>query len=128
MKDNKNTRQTQTQQTGVTQPIKQLTSILEKLHTQYNEPKTELENWTNTPQFVTAVILSAQATDKGVNKATPKLFEKYKTIEDFANADLEELTKMVSSINFYKMKAKRIINAAKFVKEQFKGKYPEDIE
>lgn len=102
--------------------------ILNLLHTQYNEPQTELENWTNTTQFMASVILSAQATDKGVNKITPVLFERYKTLDDFADANLEELSKLVSSINFYNMKAKRIIAAAKFVRENFNGEYPEDIE
>lgn len=106
----------------------QAKDVLERLHTQYNEPETELENWENTTQFMVCVILSAQATDKGVNKATPKLFEKYKDLDDFADANPEELAPLVSSINFYNMKTKRIIEAAKFVKEQFKGVYPTDIE
>jgi|688.fasta_scaffold01486_16 endonuclease-3 len=105
-----------------------ITEVLSKLHTIYNKPQTELENWTNTMQFTAAVILSAQATDKGVNKATPKLFERYKTVDDFANADLTELTTFVKSINFYNMKAKRIIDAAKFIKENFKGEFPAKIE
>ena len=108
---------------------KELTQqILNRLHIKYTEPQTELENWTNTTQFMVSVILSAQATDKGVNKATPALFAKYKTLDDFADADLAELSKLVSSINFYNMKAKRIIAAAQFVREVFKGEYPEDIE
>lgn len=102
--------------------------ILEKLHEEYDSPVTELDNWENPIQFMASVILSAQATDKGVNKITPALFAKYKTCEDFANADLEELTQMVSSINYYKTKAKRIIDANKFVLENFKGELPADME
>lgn len=102
--------------------------VLEKLHLEYDEPQTELEHWTNPIQFMVSVILSAQATDKGVNKVTPAIFAEYETAEDFANANLEKLTKMVSSINYYKTKAKRIIDAAKFVVESYGGELPPDME
>ncbi len=101
--------------------------ILEQLHKEYEEPETELENWVNPIQFMVAVILSAQATDKGVNKVTPKLFEKYKTATDFANANIEELTSYVSSINYYITKAKRIVAACDFVLKNFGGNLPADI-
>ncbi len=106
------------------QKIKQ---ILMELHEAYDSPVTELENWENPIQFMASVILSAQATDKGVNKVTPALFAKYKTATDFANADLEDLTKMVSSINYYKTKAKRIIDANKFITSNYRGVLPPDI-
>lgn len=103
-------------------------AILKKLHQKYKNPKTELENWTNTMQFAACVILSAQATDKGVNKITLKLFEKYHDIDDFANANLEDMQQLVSSINYYKTKAQRIIDAAKFVRDEFYGKFPKSID
>ena len=106
---------------------KKILEILSKLHSEYDEPKTELENWSNPIQFMAAVILSAQATDKGVNKVTPALFAKYKTANDFASADLEEITKMVASINYYKTKAKRIIDACAYIIEIFDGELPPDI-
>ena len=106
---------------------KKAKEIITQLHKVYEEPKTELENWQNPIQFMASVILSAQATDKGVNKATPALFAKYKTAEDFANADVEELMKLVSSINFYRVKAQRIIDANKFVIENYGGELPADI-
>lgn len=105
-------------------PIKE---VLKGLHSQYKNPKTELENWQNPIQFMVSVILSAQATDKGVNKVTPALFLKYKTAKDFATADINELTKLVSSINFYKVKAKRIMDACQFVLDNFGGELPADI-
>lgn len=102
--------------------------ILDLLHQTYPSPKTELENWETPFQFTACVILSAQATDKGVNKITKALFEKYKTVEDFANADLEELQSYVKSINYYKTKAQRIIDAAKFLEKNFASQLPQTID
>lgn len=104
------------------------TELLKILHQTYNKPVTELENWTNGIQFMVSVILSAQATDRGVNKATPALFAKYKTAKDFAEANLEDVQKLVSSINFYKVKAKRIIDACSFVQKNYGGELPKDID
>src|SRR3989338_5430686 len=103
-------------------------SLLEILHKEYTNPKTELDNWTTMPQFMASVILSAQATDKQVNKIAKSLFEKYSSVDDFANADINELEIIVSSINYYKTKAKRIIDANKFIKESFSGEIPKSIE
>src|SRR3989338_8230529 len=86
--------------------------MLAYLKKAYPKPKSELVH--HTPfQFVTAVILSAQCTDKAVNRLTETLFKKYKTPNDFANADPAEFTKEVSSVTFYRNKAKAIIGAAK---------------
>lgn len=106
---------------------KNIKQILQKLHTIYKNPKTELKNWRNPMQFVVCVILSAQATDKGVNKITSSLFNKYKSVKDFATADLDKLTELVSSINYYKTKAIRIKNAARHIKDHFDSKIPRDI-
>lgn len=89
----------------------------------YPIPESELVH--STPfQFVVAVILSAQCTDKAVNKLTASLFKKYKTPRDFANARLATFTKEVSSVPFFRNKAKAIIGAAKMVDEKFGGKVP----
>lgn len=98
------------------------------LHGYYKNPVTELENWTNPVQLMVCVILSAQATDKGVNKITPALFEKYKTVQDFASEKPEVLSKYVSSINFYNSKTERIIKACNFVIENYNGELPKDID
>ncbi len=79
-------------------------------------PKSELLY--DTPfQFVVAVMLSAQCTDKVVNRVTRPLFEKYKTALDFARARPATFQKEISSIPFFRNKTKHIIAAAK----QFKG-------
>src|SRR3954464_3083538 len=88
--------------------------IVAYLKKAYSEPKTELKY--HTPfQLVVAVMLSAQCTDKLVNKVTESLFKKYKTPKDFAEADLATLTGEISSVSFYQNKAKHIIGAAKIV-------------
>jgi len=90
----------------------------------YKDPKTELAY--RTPfQLVASVMLSAQATDKQVNKVTATLWKKYKTPKDFANASLATFTKEISSISFFRNKAKAIIGAAKLIEKSHKGKVPQ---
>ncbi len=89
----------------------------------YPDPKTELA-YTTPFQLVAAVMMSAQCTDKKVNAVTGTIYKKYKTIDDFANADLDEYSKEISSITFYRNKAKAVIAAAKMIRDEFKGKIP----
>ncbi|MDP2655506.1 MAG: endonuclease III [bacterium] len=97
--------------------------IVAYLKKTYPNPESELVH--QTPfQFVTAVILSAQCTDKAVNKVTSVLFKKYKTVKDFANANSATFTKEISSIPFFNNKAKAIIGAAKLIVEKHNGKVP----
>lgn len=79
-------------------------------------------------QLVVAVMLSAQCTDERVNKTTPELFNRCKTIEDFANIDIKELEEIIHPCGFYKNKAKNIKKCAKQVLEEFNGKVPETME
>ena len=72
-------------------------------------------------QMVVAVMLSAQCTDERVNKTTPTLFKKCKTIEDFANIDITELENIIHPCGFYKNKAKNIKLCAKQVLGNFNG-------
>ncbi|MDB5265701.1 MAG: Endonuclease [Parcubacteria group bacterium] len=97
--------------------------MLAYLKKAYPEPKTELTY--KTPiQLVASVMLSAQSTDKRVNLVTDTLWKKYKTVDDLANADLAEFTKEISSITFYRNKAKAIIGTAKMIRNEFGGKIP----
>ena len=75
-------------------------------------------------QLVVAVMLSAQCTDERVNKTTPELFSRCKTIQDFADIDINELEKIVHPCGFYKNKAKNIKLCAKQVLENFNGVVP----
>jgi endonuclease III len=102
---------------------KRAAKIISYLRKTYPEPASELVH--KTPfQFVVAVILSAQCTDKAVNKVTATLFKKYKTPKDFAETDLATFTKEISSIPFFNNKAKAITGAAKVIVEKHKGKVP----
>ena len=75
-------------------------------------------------QMVVAVMLSAQCTDERVNNTTPKLFERCKTIQDFADIDIAELEAIIHPCGFYKNKAKNIKLCATQVIENFNGKVP----
>ncbi len=101
--------------------------IIEKLKEAYPEATCSLDF--ETPfQLVVAVMLSAQCTDARVNKTTPELFKRCKTIEDFANIDINELEKIIHPCGFYKNKAKNIKLCAKQVLENFNGKVPQTHE
>ena len=78
-------------------------------------------------QLVVAVMLSAQCTDERVNKTTPKLFKRCKTIEDFANIDIKELEELIHPCGFYRNKAKNIKLCAKQVLENFNGEVPQTM-
>jgi len=79
-------------------------------------------------QLLVATRLSAQCTDARVNLVTPALFEKYPTIEAFANASIEDVERMVHSCGFYHHKARDIIGMANEVLTRFNGVVPDTIE
>jgi endonuclease-3 len=107
---------------------KQVAEILKRLKKEYaGTPQTALHF--STPfELLVATILSAQTTDVHVNKVTEALFKKYRTVRDFADTTPEKLEADVSSINFYRNKAKNINNAAKLVLKDFGGKVPRTME
>ena len=78
-------------------------------------------------QAVVAVILSAQCTDERVNKTTPALFERCKTVEDFANIDVKELEDFIHPCGFFKNKSKNIKLCANQVLEKFNGQVPNNM-
>lgn len=101
--------------------------IVAFLKQEYPTPKTELKY--DTPfQLVAAVMLSAQCTDKKVNAVTDVLWKKYRSVDDFADADLAELTKETSSITYHQTKSKHLIEAAKLVRDEFGGQVPKTEE
>ena len=73
-------------------------------------------------------MLSAQTTDKAVNKVTALLFSKYKTVEEIANADIKDVESIISSIGMYKVKASNVVGIAKGLLSKHKGKVPHDKE
>ncbi len=93
----------------------------------FPDVKTEL-NYKTPWQFLVAVQLSAQCTDKRVNIVTKELFKKYKTLEDYIKADPKEFEKYIHSVTFSFNKTRNILAAAKVVKEQYSGKLPKHID
>lgn len=79
-------------------------------------------------ELLVATRLSAQCTDARVNIVTPALFGKYKTLEDYASADLADVEAIVRPCGFYHNKAKDIIGMAQMILERFGGKVPDNIE
>ena len=101
--------------------------IIRRLKREYPELKTALK-FKNPFELLVATVLSAQATDVHVNKVTENLFKKYKSLKDYANVPLEILLKDVSSINFYRTKAKNIHESAKMIIKNFNSKVPGTME
>src|SRR6185503_12058482 len=89
------------------------------------EPKTELQ-YVNPYTLLVAVALSAQATDKGVNKATEPLFKTVKTPEAMVELGEAGLTEYIKTIGLYRGKAKNVIALSKILIEQHGGKVPKD--
>lgn len=101
--------------------------ILKILKKEYPNAKIVL-NYNNLMQLLVATILSAQCTDERVNIVTKTLFKKYKTVKDFANADLKVFEEEIKPTGFYHNKAKNIISSAKIILEKFGGKVPDTME
>jgi endonuclease-3 len=81
----------------------------------------------NPLELLVATILSAQCTDKIVNRVTASLFTKYRTVVDYANADLEEFEQEIRSTGFYHNKARNIINAARLMLTDFDAQVPKTM-
>ncbi len=79
-------------------------------------------------ELLVAVRLSAQCTDARVNLVTPALFEKYKTLDDYCNADVKDIENLIHSCGFYKSKAESIIGMAQMLRDKFGGKVPDTID
>lgn len=98
-------------------------NVLKILDEQFSNPKSEL-NFNNSYELVVSVALSAQCTDKKVNEVTSILFKRYGTFNSLALASVVSIEKIIRPINYYKTKAKNIVNLAKMVLQEFKGNLP----
>lgn len=85
-------------------------------------------NASNPFELLVATRLSAQCTDARVNLVTPALFERYKTVEDYAAADVKDIEKYIHSCGFYKSKAESIVGMAQKILSDFGGEVPDNIE
>ena len=99
--------------------------IFQKLKAQNPEPTTEL-NYSNPFELLIAVVLSAQATDVGVNKATKKLYPVANTPEAIYDLGLDGLKTYIRTIGLYNIKAKNIIKTCKLLIDEYDSQVPED--
>jgi endonuclease-3 len=104
---------------------KEILEIHKRFVERYSDAVTEL-TYKNSYELVVAVALSAQCTDKRVNLITPALFERYPTPQALAEADLEDVKKLIQSCSFFNNKAKNLIAMAKRVVEVYEGEIPMD--
>jgi endonuclease III len=107
-------------------PAKRL-EIFTRLREANPNPETELE-YTTPFELLIAVLLSAQATDVGVNKATRKLYPVANTPQAILDLGLDELTEYIRTIGLYKTKAKNVIATCQILVEQYGGEVPETRE
>lgn len=97
-----------------------LNNALKKLFPKAKMTLKYRSNW----ELLVAVVLSAQSTDKQVNKVTEKLFKKYHTLNDYLKVSIKEFEQGIKSTGFYHNKAKNILASAKIIKEKHNGKVP----
>ena len=107
---------------------KRIAEILKRLDEAYGTEYVCYLNHETPWQLLIAVILSAQCTDARVNIVTKDLFQKYPSLEAFANADLKELEQDIHSTGFYHNKAKNIISCARTLVEKYDGEVPRELE
>lgn len=101
--------------------------ILDRLYKIYPHPRTALE-YNDAFELLIATILSAQATDKSVNIATPDLFKHYPDAKRLAKASEAEVDRYITNVNFHQNKAKLIIKCAQMLMEKFNGEVPDNME
>lgn len=102
-------------------------AVAERMNQHYPEPECALIYGGDPFRLTIAVLLSAQTTDKGVNKVTPALWERYPTIADLAAAKVEDVSDIIHSIGFYRTKAANCIKCAQMVLSEYGGEIPQDI-
>jgi endonuclease-3 len=104
---------------------KQIHEFFQRLHNLNPEPKGELQ-YTNPYTLLVAVVLSAQATDKGVNKATPALFKVADTPQKMVKLGEEKVRDYIKTIGLYKGKAKNIVALSEILIKEHGGRVPAD--
>lgn len=100
--------------------------VIELLAKEHPDARIAL-NYTNPLELLVATILSAQCTDERVNIVTKILFKKYRSAEDYANADLEVLEQDIRSTGFYRNKAKNIKGCCRMLVEKFESQVPKTM-
>jgi len=103
-------------------------AIASRMNEHYPEAECALVYGGDPFRLTIAVLLSAQTTDKGVNKVTPALWERYPTVADLAAAKVEDVSEIIRSIGFYRTKAANCIKCAQMVLADYGGEIPRDID
>jgi len=106
---------------------KRVREIIRLLRGKYPNATTALR-YKNPLELLVSTMLSAQCTDERVNLVTEKLFKKYKTAEDYANANLKEFEQEIRSTGFYRNKAKNIKNCCRILVERFNSRVPKTMD
>jgi endonuclease-3 len=101
--------------------------IRKSLRALYPEVKTQLDH-RDPFELLVATMLSAQCTDKQVNKVTPELFRRYKTPKAFMRAPIKELENLIHSTGFFRNKAKNIKNCAGVLVREYGGQVPDRLQ
>lgn len=106
---------------------KNVNEIIQQLKVLYPDALCALQ-YEKDYELMIAVRLSAQCTDARVNLVTPALFEAYPTLEDMANAPIEDVERHIHSCGFFRQKAKDIVGACQIILTKFDGKVPDTME
>ncbi|MFT8395771.1 endonuclease III [Propionibacterium sp.] len=111
---------------GTTGPVRAL-QIYRVLHETYPDAGCELD-FRNPFELLIATVLSAQSTDKGVNKVTPILFQRYPSPEALAGAELEDVEQIIRSTGFFHNKASALLGIGQSLVENFAGQVPTGLD
>ncbi|HOJ96534.1 MAG TPA: endonuclease III [Methanospirillum sp.] len=105
-------------------------SILSRLRSQYDlsQSRDEFLHFRNPYETLIATILSAQTTDRCVNKVTKELFSRYPDCAALAQADIRDVERIIHPTGFYHAKARHIIAASQMVMTEFQGRVPDEME
>ena len=109
------------------EPKERVAKVIELLEKQSPNAKTAL-NYSNPLEMLVATMLSAQTTDAQVNIVTRTLFKKYRTPQDYANADIKELEQDIRSTGFYHNKARNLQKCCQMLVEKFHSQVPKTME
>ena len=102
--------------------------IARRMNEHYSKAECALHYDCDPFRLVIAVLLSAQTTDKGVNKVTPALWKRYPTPADLASADVTDVEEIIRAIGFYRTKAANCVKCAQLVVSEYGGDIPRDID
>lgn len=109
--------------TGLINKEQRVEKISAYLDEHYPDVDCELD-FSNNLELIIAVLLSAQCKDEYVNRATIGLFERYKTIDDYADADVEEIESYIRTLGLYKAKSKNVKLMAQMLRDVFNYEIP----